>query len=104
VIRCVRFRSYDTLKGFADLELTRVGLIIHDCTWHEKNGKEWIGFPARSYTDKDGAAQWQALIEFAEGATEARRQFQELAIGAIHDFIEEQDAEVTYERRQEPDL
>jgi hypothetical protein len=104
MIRCTRFRVFEknTLKGFADLELTRVGLVIRDCTWHEKNGKEWVGFPARSYTDKDGNTQWSPLVEFAESAGEARRQFQEQAVAAIHDFIEECDAEVTYERRQEP--
>jgi len=72
MIRCIRFRPFEknTLRGFADLELTRIGLVLRDCTWHEKNGKEWVGFPARSYQDKDGNAQWQALIEFAEGAPE----------------------------------
>jgi hypothetical protein len=89
MIRCVRFRAYEknTLKGFADLELTRVGLVLHDCPWHEKNGKEWVGFPARSYQDADGNTRWAPLVEFAEGATEARQQFQELAIEAIHQAV-----------------
>jgi len=66
MIRCIRFRRYEknTLKGFADLEFVRTGIIIRDCCLHEKGGKEWIAFPARSYTDKDGATQWQALIEY----------------------------------------
>jgi hypothetical protein len=86
MIRCVRFRPYckNTLKGFADLELTRVGLVLRDCTWHENNGKEWVGFAARSYQDKDGKAAWQPIVEFAEGAGEARKQFQEQALEAIH--------------------
>jgi hypothetical protein len=87
VIRCIKFRPYEknTLKGFADLELSRVGLVLRDCTWHvHENGREWVGFPARSYQDKDGATQWQALIEFAEGAKEAREQLQRQAIEAIH--------------------
>jgi hypothetical protein len=94
MIRCVRFRPYakNTLKGFVDLELTRVGLVIHDCCLHEKNGREWIAFPARPYTDKDGTTQWKCLIEFAEGATEAREQFQKQAINAIH--VAEAEAEV----------
>ena len=47
MIRCIHFRPYEknTLKGFVDLELTRVGLVLHDCTWHRhENGKEWVGF------------------------------------------------------------
>lgn len=86
MIRCIRFRAYEknTLKGFADLELTRVGLVLRDCTWHEKDGKEWVGFPAKSYEGKDGNALWQPLVEFAEGAKEAREQFRKQAIEAIH--------------------
>jgi len=105
VIRVIKFRAYEknTLKGFVDFELTRVGIIIRDCTWHQHpSGREWVGFPARSYTDKDGGTAWQPVVEFAAGATESRKQFQEQAVAAIHDFIDEQNAEVTYERRQEP--
>jgi hypothetical protein len=85
MIRCIRFRPHEknTLKGFADLELSRVGLVLRDCTWHQKDDREWIGFPARSY-EKDGTTAWQPIIEFAEGAKEARAQFQQQAIEAIH--------------------
>jgi hypothetical protein len=90
-IRCTKLRRYEknTLRAFVDLELSRVGLILRDCTWHEKDGKEWVSFPARSYTDQDGMTQWQVLIEFADGATEARKQFQQQAIEAIHAAAEE---------------
>jgi hypothetical protein len=86
MIRCAKFKSYtkNTLKGFADLELTRVGIVIKECSWHEKNGKEWVAFPARSYTDREGGTQWQPLVEFAEGNREAREQFQQQALAAIH--------------------
>jgi hypothetical protein len=86
MIRCDRFRAYEknTLRGFADLELPRVGIIIRDCTWHMKDGKEWVNFPAKTYQDKNGNTLWQPLIEFAEGAKEARAQFQRQALDAIH--------------------
>jgi hypothetical protein len=86
MIRCTKFRRFEknTLKGFADLGLTRVGIVIHDCTWHSKDGKEWVGFPAKSFTGQDGETKWTPLIEFAEGAGEARRKFQDQAIEAIH--------------------
>jgi hypothetical protein len=86
MIRCIRFRPYEknTLKGFVDLELVRTGLVLRDCTWHEKDGKEWISFPAKSYEDKNGNTLWQPLIEFAEGAREAREQFRKQALEAIH--------------------
>jgi hypothetical protein len=86
LIRCVRFRAYEknTLRGFADLELTRVGLVLRDCVWHEKSGKEWVSFAARSYQDKDGNTAWQPLVEFMPGEKEARAQFQQQALEAIH--------------------
>jgi len=93
MIRCIRFRPFEknTLRAFCDLELTRVGLVLRDCTWHRhEDGKEWVGFPARSYEGKDGTTQWQPLIEFAEGAHETREQFRRLAIEAIHAAAAEQ--------------
>jgi hypothetical protein len=94
-IRCIRLRRFEknTLQGFVDLELTRVGLILRDCTWHRhEDGKEWVGFPARSYTDQNGEIKWQPLVEFAQGAKEAREQFRKLAIEAIHAVADEEAA------------
>jgi hypothetical protein len=86
MIRCDRIRRYrkNSLRGLFDLELTRVGIIIHDCSWHVKDGKEWVNFAAKTYQDKNGNTLWQPLIEFAEGAKEARAQFQRQALDAIH--------------------
>ena len=91
MIRCIKLRRYEknTLKGFVDLELTRVGLVLRDCTWHEKAGKEWIGFPAKPYETKTGATAWQPLVEFAEGAKDAREQFRRQALDAIHAATEQ---------------
>jgi hypothetical protein len=85
MIRCIKFCAYqkNTLKGFVDLELTRIGLVLHDCTWHESHGKEWVSFPGRPY-EQNGEKRWQTLIEFAVGAKEVREQFRKLAIEAIH--------------------
>jgi hypothetical protein len=94
MIRCVRFRPYvkNTLRAFVDLELTRVGLVLHDCCWHEKNGKHWVAFPARSYLDKNGNTLWSPLVEFAEGAAKAREQFQRQAVEAIRAAAELEEA------------
>jgi hypothetical protein len=42
-ILCVKRRRFEkgSLKGFCDLQLTRVGLVIRDCCWHQKDGREW---------------------------------------------------------------
>ena len=98
MIRCIKIRRYEknTLKGFVDLELIRTGIIIRDCTWHRhENGREWVSFPARPYEDKNGNTAWQPLVEFAEGATEARKQFQQKALEAIHAAVAEQDEAIS---------
>jgi hypothetical protein len=95
MIVCTRFRRYEknTLRGFADIELTRVGLVIKECCWHESHGKEWIAFPARSYVGPDGETKWQPLVEFAgKNATAAREQFRNQALVAVHDFVAKQEA------------
>ena len=90
MIRCIKLHRYEknTLKAFVDFELSRVGLVLRDCTWHEKNGEEWVSFPARSSEGDVGATRWQPLIEFAASAKQPREQFQRQAIAAIHNFIE----------------
>jgi hypothetical protein len=96
MIRCIKFRRRhrNTLQGFADLELTRVGIIIRDCTWHRSgDGREWVGLPARSYQDEDGVERWQPIVGFARDAHQAREQFYELALEAIHAFVDEQERE-----------
>jgi hypothetical protein len=87
MIRCLGYRPCvrGTLLGFADIQLSTIGLLIHDCCHHQKGGREWLNFPARSYQDMHGRTQWAAILEFAPGAKAAREQFQRLALAAIHD-------------------
>ena len=93
-VRCIGFRPYqkNTLHGFCNIELTNVGLILRDCTYHRHpDGKEWVGLPAKPYETKNGETAWQPIIEFTEGAKEARDQFQEGALAAIHAAVAEQE-------------
>ena len=87
MIRCIKLRRYEknTLRAFVDLELSHAGLVLRDCTLHEKNGQKWISFPARSYAGDDGATHWQPLIEFSANAN--REQFRHQAIAAVDFFL-----------------
>jgi hypothetical protein len=91
MVRCIKIRRYEknTLRGFVDLELPHVGLILRDCTWHARDDQEWVSFFTRSYEGNDGATHWMPVIEFAAGARQARQQFQNEAIAAIDNFIEQ---------------
>jgi hypothetical protein len=89
-VRVVNLRpqAKGSLRAFVDLELTRIGLVLRDCTWHRQaDGKEWIGLPAKPYKGPDGVIRWKPLVEFAPSASEARRQFQEAALVSIHSLM-----------------
>lgn len=65
--------------------------MLRDCTYHRHaSGKEWVGFAAKPYETKTGETAWQPIVEFAEGATEARKQFQQQALEAIHAAAEQE--------------
>jgi hypothetical protein len=90
MIRCIRYRAFEgnTLRGFVDLEPTRIGLVLR-LQLHEKNGRERVAFPVRSYEGRDGSKQWRPLTEFADGASAARKAFQEQALAALHTVAQE---------------
>jgi hypothetical protein len=75
------FRSYQkgTLQGFFSLLLDS-GLQIEGMTLHEKDGKSWVGFPARQY-EENGETKWQALLRIPDD--KRWRIFQEQAKAAV---------------------
>ena len=83
-IEIAAFRPYskNTLKGFLTIRLPDAGLVLKECTWHEKDGKEWIGFPARQFQGADGEKKWANLIEFTEGFD--RFGWQDAAVAAVY--------------------
>jgi hypothetical protein len=74
-ILCFKPFEKNTLRGFFDIELAS-GLILRGCMLHEKNGRRWVGLPAKPY----GAQSWAAIVDFRDKRTAAR--FQELATAA----------------------
>jgi hypothetical protein len=62
------------------------GLILRGCTLHTKNGKFWVGLPAKPYTTDTGAQSWAAVVDFRDKRTAAR--FQEMAIAAAVEAFE----------------
>lgn len=54
----------NTLRGFFSLNVS--GMVIDGFTYHQKGGKRWVGFPAKSYIDDNGDTQWQAFIRIKD--------------------------------------
>jgi hypothetical protein len=61
----------ETVSGL-DLEIKRLALlceaalILRGCTLHTKNGKFWVGLPAKPYTGNDGGQTWAAALSAYE--------------------------------------
>jgi hypothetical protein len=72
----------NTLQGFFSIELPGVGLIIKDCTHHERDGKQWIGLPGKSYTKPGGGEQsCTNIVDFADN--KSRYLFQDEALPLV---------------------
>jgi hypothetical protein len=80
----------NTLLGFLSIRLSAIGITIREVALHEKNGKRWVSFPARSYKREDGAVGWESLIEYI--SDEARQEFQNAALAAVDEFFEQAEA------------
>ena len=58
----------NTLRGFFSVTLPS-GLVIHDCSLHEKGSSRWINFPSQIYTGKDGSTNYKPFLEFRDRKT-----------------------------------
>ena len=75
----------NTLRGFLSLTLPS-GLVLKDCTLHQKDGARWIGLPSKKYSKPDGSIGYSPLVEFNDGNT--RRRFKAAALAAVDRFME----------------
>ena len=74
----------NTLRGFFSLTLPS-GIVIHNCTLHQRKQSQSIGLPARPYKTVDGNSAYTSLIEFA---TTDKRSIPDAAVSAISRFLE----------------
>jgi hypothetical protein len=70
-IRGCKIRNFkplrkNTLQGVFDLELPFAGIILRGCTFHERDGKSWVGWPAQSYVKQDGTKSWTNIVDFVD--------------------------------------
>jgi hypothetical protein len=72
------------LLGFVDVRLAS-GIVIHGLTVHQKDGRRWVGLPARPYTNDAGAVTWTPVLEIPDRARHER--FEALVLEALDEFI-----------------
>lgn len=52
----------NSLRGSFDVTLDS-GLKLNGCTLMEKDGKRWVGLPAREWSKADGSKSWTPMVE-----------------------------------------
>ncbi|SPD74323.1 conserved hypothetical protein [uncultured Desulfobacterium sp.] len=82
----LKYRPFrkNTLIAFVDLGLEPSGLEIRECSLHEKNGKRWLGFPARPY-QKDGKTTYASIVQISDKGKWAT--FQKAAVAALDAYL-----------------
>jgi hypothetical protein len=84
----------NSLLGFVKLSLEPSGIVLNDCTFHSKDGQEWIGLPGKPQIDKDGATRrdsttgkilYTPCVEIP--SKDARERFQKAAVAAVHQLL-----------------
>lgn len=90
-----KFRAHkkNTLIGFCNVELVDLGMIIKDCTVHQREGTTWISLPSRSYENNEGETVWTDIVIFSD--REKRDVFQTAAVSAFHSFMGKEYNETT---------
>ena len=78
----------NTLRGFFSLTLPS-GLILHNCSLHEREDSRWIGLPAQKFAKEDGTISYTQIIEFTSKA--ARDRFQAAAVRGVERFLDGDD-------------
>ncbi len=56
----------NTLVGYVDIFIPKSGMEIYGCSYHRKGQQEWISFPSKEYTDKEGQKKYAPYVRFRE--------------------------------------
>jgi len=68
MVEIINFRKVEkgTLKGFFTVKLPKISLEIRDCSLHAKDGRFWVGLPARPYDKEDGSQGWAYIVRWVD--------------------------------------
>lgn len=67
-VECMNYKPVNkgSLLGFADLFVPKMGLEIYGCTLHQKDGRRWVNFPSREFTNDQGEKKYMSIVRFRE--------------------------------------
>jgi hypothetical protein len=88
----------NTLKGYADVYLPNSKLEIFGCSYHVKDGREWVSMPQKEIAQSDGTKKYFSVVRYRE--TPHRDSFSRHVIEAIKNYqtktIKPNDEEVPF--------
>lgn len=86
-IEITKWRKFEknSLQGFCNILIMNIGLVIRDATVHEKDGKRWIGLPAKPYQDESGDTKYSYIVKFVD--KDKYGQFQKSALKALDEYL-----------------
>jgi len=96
-VEIVSYRPFEksTLRGFATIALTSVGLEIKDCSIHSKHERRWVNLPSRPYKNDSGKQAWSPIVRFTEKETYWK--FSEAVVEALDSYLAKNPAkEINY--------
>lgn len=90
MIKCVKFRPFKKghIVGFADIFVEKWGIHIKGCTMFHKEGRSWIAFPAKDYTDDEGKKCYSPIIRFE--TKEHQEAFSKACVEEINKSVEKE--------------
>jgi len=73
-VEIVSFKEHvsNTLRGFADVRMTNIGLTMKAIGVHQKNGSRWVTMPSKAYAKKDGSQGYEPIVEFYDKSMEGQ--------------------------------
>jgi hypothetical protein len=88
-----RVVAKNTLRGFVTLTLAPSGIVLRECSLHEKDGKRWIGLPSKPQLDPEGRHRidtagkrmYVPIVEIA--GKDERARFQQAAVAAVDKLL-----------------
>jgi len=84
---CVGWKTVrkNSLQGFADLLLPKAGIILLECSLHQKDGSAWVNPPAKEIRDAQGGRNgWRDTVTFQDKL--ARRAWSDAAVAAVQEW------------------
>lgn len=102
MIECTKFTSFqkNTLLGYADFFIPKMGLEIFGCQLHQKNGRRWVNLPSKEFTTPAGEKAYAPIVRFKEKEHQIR--FGDEALKAIDTFCAK--AGIQEQQQQENNL